>query len=209
MVVLGGDCLVDLAPFAYLNERYEGDLAVLWVDAHPDVITPQHFAHAHAMVLGNLLGEGDPDFAKRVARPIKPEKVMYAGLYDMSPVEWEIVERLGLSMATPSQLIDSSQPVVEWLRSTGARHVAIHFDLDVNDSLQFRSLNFTMPNAPADAFAGVLRGRMTIAQVVRLLNDVAEQVDVVGLGITEHLPWDAIAVRDMLRALPLIGEGRA
>lgn len=67
MVVLGGDCLVDLAPFAYLNERYDGDLAVLWVDAHPDIITPKDFQHAHAMVLGNLLGEGDPDFATAVS----------------------------------------------------------------------------------------------------------------------------------------------
>lgn len=70
---------MDLAPFADLNERYEGDLAILWVDAHPDVMTPQHFPHAHAMVLGNLLGEGDPEFAKRVARPVKPERVTYAG----------------------------------------------------------------------------------------------------------------------------------
>jgi arginase len=143
VVILGGDCLVDLAPFAYLNERYDGDLAILWVDAHPDVMTPQHFPHAHTMVLGNLLGEGDPEFAKRVARPVKPERVMYAGLYDMSPVELAIVKRLGLSMATPSQLIESSQPVVEWLRSTGARHVAIHFDLDVLDPAQLRSLYFT------------------------------------------------------------------
>jgi hypothetical protein len=29
------DCLVDLAPFAYLNERYGGELAVLWIDAIP------------------------------------------------------------------------------------------------------------------------------------------------------------------------------
>jgi hypothetical protein len=40
------------------------------------------------------------------------------------------------------------------------------------------------------------------------LDGVAEQVEVVGLGITEHLPWDAIPIRDMLRALPLIGKGR-
>ena len=206
VVVLGGDCLVDLAPFAYLNERYEGDLAILWVDAHPDVMTPRQSAHAHAMVLGNLLGEGDPEFTKRVPKAVKPEKVMYAGLYDMSSAEWAIVERLGLSMATPSQLIDSSQPVVEWLRSTGARHVAIHFDLDVIDPAQLRSLYFTRPNAGPGAFAGIPQGRMTIPQVVRLLNDVAKQAEVVGLGITEHLPWDAIAIRAMLRALPLIGE---
>ncbi|MCA1366700.1 arginase family protein [Bradyrhizobium sp. BRP14] len=207
IVVLGGDCLVDLAPFAYLNERYESDLAVLWVDAHPDVMTPEQTAHAHAMVLGNLMGEGDADFTKRVARPVRPEKVMYAGLYDMSPVERATIERLGLSMATPSELIESSRPVIEWLRSTGARHVAIHFDLDVIDPAELRSLYFTRPGAAPGAFAGIPQGRMTIPQVVRLLNDVAEQVEVVGLGITEHLPWDAITIRDMLRSLPLIGKG--
>ncbi len=66
LVVLGGDCLVDLAPFAYLNEHYEGELAILWVDAHPDVMTPQQFQHAHAMVLGNLIGHG-------LERPTKPD----------------------------------------------------------------------------------------------------------------------------------------
>ena len=80
---LGGDCFVSLAPFAYLNGRYEGDLAILWVDAHPGVMAPQQSAHAHAMVLENLLEEGDPVFTKSVARPVMPEKVMYAGLYDM------------------------------------------------------------------------------------------------------------------------------
>jgi arginase len=46
---------------------------------------------------------------------------------------------------------------------------------------------------------------MTMAQVVRLLSDVAQEADVVGLGITEHMPWDAIALRDTLAKLPLIG----
>src|SRR6516225_5759225 len=98
----------------------------------------------------------------------------------------------------PDSGLPSDQPseaVVEWLRSTGARHVAIHFDLDVIDPAELRSLYFTRPNAAPGAFFGVPQGRMTIPQVVRLLNDVAEQAEVVGLGITEHLPWDAIAIK--------------
>ncbi|MHC2301411.1 hypothetical protein ACVJBD_005677 [Rhizobium mongolense] len=47
---------------------------------------------------------------------------------------------------------------------------------------------------------------MAIPHVIRLLNDVAHQVEVVGLGITEHLPWDALIIRDMRRQLPLIGK---
>ena len=41
IVTPGGDCLVSLAPFAYLKERYEGNLAVLRVDAHPSLYTHQ------------------------------------------------------------------------------------------------------------------------------------------------------------------------
>jgi arginase len=47
---------------------------------------------------------------------------------------------------------------------------------------------------------------MTIPQVVRLLDDVSAEADIVGLGITEHLPWDAIALKDMLSKLPLLRD---
>ena len=70
IVTLGGDCLVDLAPIAYLTERYGDDLAVLWADAHPDVMGPAQFQNAHAHVLAILMGEGDSDFASAVVRPL-------------------------------------------------------------------------------------------------------------------------------------------
>ncbi|MFV9650795.1 arginase family protein [Pseudomonas marginalis] len=205
LVVLGGDCLVDLAPFAYLNERYEEDLAILWIDAHPDILTPKDFQHAHAMVLGNLLGEGDPDFLEVVKRPIKPANVMYAGLQKTMAVETTMIARLGLSSAGPGELAHSSEPVLQWLTSTGAKHLAIHFDLDVLDPTLFRSLLFANPEVPASTWDGIAQGKMTMAQVVRLLGDVAKVVDVVGIGIAEHLPWDALALKNMLTRLPLIG----
>ncbi|WP_160090244.1 arginase family protein, partial [Pseudomonas sp. 9AZ] len=206
MVILGGDCLVDLAPFAYLNERYDGELAVLWVDAHPDVITPKDFQHAHAMVMGNLLGEGDPDFASAVRRPLKPENVMYAGLQETMDVETATIERLGLRSASASDLANTSEPVLRWLKETGAKHLAIHLDLDVLDPNLFRSLLFAKPDIPENTFDGIAQGKMTIQQVVRLLSDVGQVVDVVGLGVAEHLPWDALALKNMLADLPLIGS---
>ncbi|RMS43544.1 hypothetical protein ALP66_04865 [Pseudomonas amygdali pv. photiniae] len=39
-----------------------------------------------------------------------------------------------------------------------------------------------------------------------MLTDVASAVDVVGLGIAEHLPWDALALQNMLTKLPLLGD---
>jgi arginase len=204
IVVLGGDCLVDLAPFAYLNERYDGNLSVLWIDAHPDIMTPDDFPHAHAMVLGNLLGEGDQDFVKAVSRPLDPARVMYAGLKPASPGEEAFIDRHSLRRAGPDELATNSEPVLRWLEETRTRHLAIHFDLDVLDAVQFRSLLFANPQAPADAFDGIPQGSMSIEQIIRLINDVANVVDVVGLGITEHLPWDALAMKQMLGRLPLL-----
>lgn len=207
LVILGGDCLVDLAPFAYLNERYENDLAVLWVDAHPDIMTPEQFNNAHAMVLGMLLGNGDADFVKAVTHPLKPQNIMYVGMH--TPTEWEACEisRLGLSSVSPAQIIEEgSDAVLDWFESTGAKHLAIHLDLDVLDPKLFRSLLFANPKEPAGTFDGVAQGALSIEHVLHVLGDVANKADVVGIGITEHLPWDALALKNMLARLPLIGN---
>jgi arginase len=84
--------------------------------------------------------------------------------------------------------------------------VAVHFDLDVLDANLFRSLTFSKPGAPAPTDDDIQAGRMTLQQVVGLVSDVAKEVDVVGLGITEHMPWDAIALHKALAELPLIGR---
>ncbi|WP_115717860.1 arginase family protein [Gallaecimonas mangrovi] len=204
IVVLGGDCLVDLAPFAYLNERYQDDLAVLWVDAHPDIMTPQQFEHAHAMVLGNLLGKGDSAFSGQVKAPINADKVCYVGVNEPTDWEQQRMLQLGLKNIGPEQLREQgSQAVVEWFKATGAKHLAIHLDLDVLDPGQFQSLLFSKPQA-GDEFDGIAQGQLTIADVVNVLTAVAKEGEVVGLGITEHLPWSAMALKNMLEKLPLL-----
>ena len=53
----------------------------------------------------------------------------------------------------------------------------------------------------------------TMIQAIRMALHVGEErlgvTDIFGLGITEHLPWDALALRDILRRLPLLGSGAA
>ncbi len=207
LLILGGDCLVDLMPFAYLNEKYDGDLAILWVDSHPDILTKEHYSHAHAMVLANLMGIGDKDFTDRVPLPIKPSNIMYAGLYDMMPVERAFLDKHQIGWATPNELAETSQPILDWFKSTGAKHLAVHLDLDVLNPAIFRSLYFSNPKDTAETFASIPQGRMLMTEVTRLLSDVSEVAEIVGLGIAEHLPWDTIALKKMLEKLPLIREG--
>ena len=73
-------------------------------------------------------------------------------------------------------------------------HVAVHFDLDVLDPLEFNSAVGHDPDG--------LRAEAAI----RLLADVAQVVDIVGLGITEYSPRDAMLLSDMLRRLPIVSS---
>lgn len=80
IITLGGDCLVSQAPFDYLHGKYEDKLGIIWLDAHPDISTPAIFFNAHAMVLGNLLKDGDPVLAEKVQHPFEAKDILYVGL---------------------------------------------------------------------------------------------------------------------------------
>ena len=118
IVILGGDCLVDLAPFAYLNSLYNGELGILWIDAHPDVMSPKNGTNAHAMVLGNLLGEGDEAFSNVVKHPVKPERVLIAGLGKTLPFETEFLEKHKIATVSPKIVNHSSKKVINWINNT-------------------------------------------------------------------------------------------
>lgn len=207
IAVIGGDCLVEQAPFSYLNELYEGKLGVLWIDAHPDVKTTEDFTNAHTMVLGNLLGGGDPEMAAEVPVKIASNRVMYAGLREEGLTEQErsVIDERGLRVASPAALEATSEPVLRWIAEEGIAHLAIHLDLDVLDPRQFRSVLFAEPEPEIDWLAMYPAGQMTFGQVQRLCTDVAAATDVVAMGIAEHLPWDAWNLQSMLAGLPVIG----
>jgi arginase len=200
IITFGGDCLVSQAPFAYLNEKHNGKLGVLWLDAHPDVSTPDMFQNIHAMVLGNLLGEGEKDFAAEVKVPLNPELVMYGGLQEMTPQESQIVERLNIRKAGSKELAENSQPILDWIKNQEIKHLAIHLDLDVLNPRLFRSLLFAKPEGePIQAS----QGDMSFSQIERIIQEVSQQTEIVGFTIAEYLPWDALNFYNFLKKLPV------
>ena len=204
IVTLGGDCLIDLAPMAYLNRRYEETLGVLWVDAHPDVMSAAEFSHAHSHVLAMLLGRGDEAFTAEVERKLDPARVMIAGMSAWTDDEGRILQQLGIRHTPAADLADTSQPILDWIRAEGITHLAVHWDLDVLDAAHFSPLLFNKPDQPHGAFDGIVQGTMRLPQVLRLLQDVSSACDVVGLGIAEFLPWDMLRLRDGLASLPIM-----
>jgi arginase len=169
------------------------------------VKTTHDWSNAHTMVLGNLLGEGDPEFAAEVKVPLQPAHVMYAGLREvgLTEQESEVIQRLGLRVAAPEALVLDSEPILAWIRETGITQVAVHLDLDVLDPASFRAVLFAEPDPEIDWLAMYPSGKMTLQQVVRVIQDVASAAEVVGMGVCEHLPWDAVHLRDALADFPV------
>jgi arginase len=206
ILTIGGDCLVDLAPIAYLNKRYNGRLGVLWIDAHPDVQTCKETHQGNAQVLGMLLGRGDPDFVAEVDLPVDPACVMYAGLDEWSASEDKVLRDLSLRRTGSQELSSSSIPILRWLDEQRVDHVAVHLDVDAIIPVRFPPMLFNNPNSETGFLAGLPRGRLDPDSIIRLLSDVAKQADIVGLAITEYISWDAIQTRQLLARLPLIGR---
>lgn len=203
LIVFGGDCSVTQVPFDYLSGKYKGSIGIIWLDAHPDMSNPAQSSHLHEMVLGNLLGQNSASEITQVKHPFESDKVIMGGLIEERLREMDkACKESGLKILSPEELKESSETVLQWIKTNGLKQIAVHWDLDVLSPLDFRSIYPSEPYTDADAFAAAV-GRMSLNDVCRLLNDVSLEAEIVGLSITEHLPWDAFNLRKTLSGLPI------
>jgi arginase len=104
ILTLGGECSVSVAPFSWLAERYGDDLAVLWIDSHPDVGTPaSHYSGYHAMAIAVLTGHGDPDVLRLLPATLDPGRVALVGLHAWSEDDFPNIARWGISSSKRSR----------------------------------------------------------------------------------------------------------
>lgn len=196
IITLGGDCLVSQAPFDYLHGKYGEELGIIWIDAHPDISTPDTFFNEHAMVLGNLLNDGDPVLAEKVQHPFAAKDVLYVGLQKPTTDEEVILERLGLDYQVQDQERITPAEIKEWLKEQQFTKVVVHFDLDVLDPKEFRMLYFAEPGV-TDYSAEA--GKMSLLEVKETMEAIAEQSEIVGLTVAELLPWDVRNLKNLLK----------
>lgn len=195
VVTLGGECSVSVSVFTYLADKYGDDVAIVWIDAHPDITLPgDDYTGYHAMALTAIMGKGAPEIVGLLPAKISPDKICLAGLRECEyPYIEKRVDEFGLANFSPSELSADSCKIIDWLRKSGLSKVMIHFDMDVMD--------------PSDILAAVAdgpEGGLKLKEVVRLINDIANEKELVALTIAEPMPRIAIRLKQMLSELPLI-----
>ncbi len=193
ILTLGGECSVSVAPFAALADRYGDDLAVVWIDSHPDTDTGETgYDGYHAMAVSTLLGRGDPEITGMLPATLPASRVALAGLHEWEDAGYRNVSEWGLRAFSPDDLRASTAPLLEWLAATGASKVAVHLDVDTVDSDE------------VVLGLGAVPGGLSREQVRRVVADLASAADVVGFTVAEFIPRDVLAVQGLLEGLPLI-----
>ena len=100
-------------------------------------------------------------------------------------------QEYGIKHLTPDEVKIDSTKVIDWLKSTGAKHVVIHFDMDVLD-----------PNEIIAA-VGVVPNGIKMDEAARVINDISKEFNLIGLTVAEPVPRTAIKLKNMLNKLPI------
>jgi len=179
--MIGGDCGTELAPIAFLNQQYQADLAVLWIDAHADLNTPTSSpSHTfHGMVLRTLLGDGPTAMVNCVPSLLTPNQIFLVGTRDLDPPEQTYIEDTHLCLFPPAEVQLAPHTIIDAVVDAGFTHLYVHLDLDVLDPQVFPSVKVPTPNGlqPQD---------------IQMLIAVAQQrVQPVGMSIVEYAPSGA------------------
>lgn len=194
IVTLGGECSVSVVPFTYLAEKYDNDVAVIWIDAHPDITLPGDvYPGYHAMAVTACMGYGDKRILEELPAKISPSKILLVGLRNWERDEIkERQQQYGIKHLSPQDVAQNSDAIKSWLKACGASKVVIHFDMDVLDPAEIIAAVGTDPDG------------MKMEEVIRVINDIAAEKELVGLTIAEPMPRTAIRIKNMLNQLPLL-----
>lgn len=186
-ITIGGDCGSSVAAVAHASARTGGDLAVLWLDAHPDLNTPESSPSGGfgGMTLRAITGEGADGLALDESTRISPDRLVLGGIRAIDDEERRFIDEHGVSVLTVEDLSDPTV-VIAALEATGASRVFVHVDLDVLDPSALAGLSYPMP-------FGIAAPELTA-----LLRAVVARFPLAGAAIAGFAPGSLEAATDDL-----------
>ncbi len=173
---LGCDCGGELVPISLLNRKYNGELRVIWFDAHPDLnsVETTESNTFHGMVLRMLLGDIPAPLSKYLDTPLQPENVILAGIRDIDASEQNYIEQNNLSVIEPNDI--AKPPNHQQLLQLANSPVFVHVDYDVLDPQHHGNTAFGTKNGVA------------LEDLLEWIKFIQSHFNVVGYGLTEFAP---------------------
>ena len=207
-IMIGGDCGAALAAVEFAVARGtaaggdasdepagQGDLAVLWLDAHPDLNSPETSPSGafNGMVLRAIAGEGAEGLALGAETRVPPSRLVLGGVRAIDDGEREFIDEHAITVLTVEDLSDPTA-VIAALEETGASRVFVHVDLDVLDPSALAGLSYPMPFGVGPT------------ELVALLKSVVARFPLAGASIAGFSPASPdVAIDDLPTILRIVG----
>ncbi len=181
VVTIGGDCGVELAAIQHADAQQDA-MAVLWLDAHPDLNTPESSPSSAftGMVLRTLLGEGTPSLTPET--PLEPSRTVVAGLRSIDDGESEYLASSGVHRVEVQDI--GAKSIAKALADSGAGAVYIHIDLDVLDPSEFDGVSDPVPFG------------LSLATLLEVIAAARTALPLAGAGIAGFAPTSPDAALD-------------
>ncbi|MGE5830859.1 MAG: arginase family protein [Micromonosporaceae bacterium] len=167
-LVLSGDCVAALGAVAGL-QRAGLDPAIVWIDAHGDLQTPETTTSGYlgGMPLRLLVGYRPELIGQTLGlRPIADERVTLVGARDLDPPEASYLRQAAIRRCDVDELAADELP---------AGDIYLHLDADVVDASELPALLFPAKDGP---------GLDPVAQAVGRVLDTGRVV-----GLTVACTW--------------------
>ncbi|GAA3205999.1 arginase family protein [Microbacterium terregens] len=193
VMLIGGDCGIAVGGVGHAARRHP-ELAVVWLDAHPDLHSPDSSPSGafSGMALRAILGEG-ADGLGLASGDVPATRVVLAGARAYEPAEEDAVSELALRTLDAAALSEHGA-LADAVTATGATSVYIHVDLDVLD-----------PAAMGGVTASVPFG-VSLADLLGSIAQVRAALPLAGSSITGFAPPSpAAAVEDLGTILRIVG----
>lgn len=133
-------------------------LALVWLDAHGDINTPETSPSGRlfGMPLAHLLGFGHPSLLalNPGTRSLSPEHLVLIGIRALDPGERAFIDRHSIRCYGPEAFQSRTPPelareIADCLSAAGARHLHVHLDLDVLDPKESPGVSLREPDGLA------------------------------------------------------------
>lgn len=182
-VVLGGDHSVCLGAVSGASVALNGNLGLIYFDAHGDMNTDQTTltGNIHGMHLASLMGFGAPALTKVHGDAVKiaKENLLHIGGSDFDQAELDLIARENLHTFTLFDLLSQNlAPALKMIDELASRvpNIWVSLDLDCIDRLYAPGAG--MPNAKG----------LTYREIALLAKYVGQKCNVVGVDVVEYNP---------------------
>lgn len=182
-IVLGGDHSVNLGAVAGASTAVDGDIGLIYFDAHGDMNTDETTlsGNIHGMHLASLMGFGAKELAEVHTAKVKLDKrnLLHIGGSDWDQAELDLIDREQLDAFTLFDILTKGLgQLVERIDALASRTPNIWVSLDLDAIDQIYAPGAGMPNAKG----------LTYREIATLAQYIGQHCNVIGVDIVEYNP---------------------